>query len=108
MLRTILIFLLLLANTAVAQVPVYQSAKLASIGELLPLNYLYAVDSVFVCPQVITEKSLVIKYAENNLISHLGVSLFSKESKKMINEPACNFIERLFLELLFRFLKLII
>ena len=56
-------------------------------------------DSIFNCPQIIQGKSLVVNYNNKYEIKHLGISLFSPETKEMINLPVCNFIERMMLEL---------
>jgi hypothetical protein len=77
----------------------YSSRKLAEIGELFPISYLPPADSVFICRQIIKGKSFVVKYNDKKEIEHLGISLFSPETKKMINLPVCNFIERMMLEL---------
>ena len=83
-----------------AQATDYASQRLMYIGELFPSKNFPLKDSVFIFPQLIQEKSLAINYNEENKISHLGISLFSNETKEMINQPVCNFIERLMLELL--------
>lgn len=77
----------------------FQTAKLAYIGKQIPESYLYTQDSIFSCPQVIKGKSLIIKHDRSSSVSHLGISLFSEETKELINAPACNFIERFLLEL---------
>jgi hypothetical protein len=86
--------------TGISQAQTYSSRKLAKTGELFPSACLPAADSIFSCQKIIAEKSFIVKYNSKNEIEHLGVSLFSPETKTMINEPVCNFIERLLLELL--------
>jgi hypothetical protein len=81
------------------QAQTYSSRKLAEVGEYIPPRCLPAKDSVFDCPKIIGGKSLVVKYNDKNEVVHLGVSLFSREMKEMINLPVCNFIERFLLEL---------
>jgi hypothetical protein len=81
------------------QAQVYASKKLEVMGELFPKNCLPETDSIFNCPQVILEKSLIIRYNNKHEIMHLGISLFSPETKELINLPICNFIERMMLEL---------
>ncbi|MDR1783796.1 MAG: hypothetical protein LBR13_06010 [Dysgonamonadaceae bacterium] len=78
----------------------YASRKLETLGEMLPATCLPECDSIFVCKKIIANKSLTVNYNAKNEISHLGVSLFSNESKDLINKPVCNFVERIFLELL--------
>jgi hypothetical protein len=78
----------------------YSSRKLAEIGDGLHKTCLPANDSIFNCPAIIKDKSLIVKYNSKNEVIHLGVSLFSREIKEMINFPVCNFIERFLLELI--------
>jgi len=78
----------------------FASKKITEIGELIPKKCLPEKDSIFNCSQIIEGKELVIQYNEKKEIEHLGISLFSPETKEMINEPVCSFIERLMLELL--------
>ncbi|MCL1850450.1 MAG: hypothetical protein FWF70_03450 [Bacteroidetes bacterium] len=94
----ILSLFLLCATELYAQT--FASKKLTEIGELLHKTCLPATDSIFNCSQIIKGKQLVIQYNNKKDIEHIGVSLFSPETKKMINEPVCNFIERLMLELI--------
>jgi len=82
------------------QAQTFASRKLAQTGEQFPKICLPTADSIFDCPQVIRGKSLVVRYNSRNEIEHLGVSLFSPETKEMINASVCNFIERMMLELL--------
>jgi hypothetical protein len=82
------------------QAQTYSSRKLAEIGELFPIACLPQADSIFPCSQITKGKSFVVQYNKKNEITHLGVSLFSPETKEMIGMPICNFIERIILELL--------
>jgi len=77
----------------------YSSRKLAELGELFPLACLPAVDSIFACPQIVKGKLYTVQYNRKNEIEHIGVSLFSTETKDKFNRPVCNFIERMMLEL---------
>ncbi|MDR2231595.1 MAG: hypothetical protein LBE56_00565 [Tannerella sp.] len=77
----------------------FSTRKLSDIYQLFPNIGLPLKDSIFGCAQVTTAKSLVIGYNKNNEINHLGVSLFSPESKQMIGIPVCNFIEQTMLVL---------
>ncbi len=81
------------------QAQIYASRKLVEIGGLLPKNCLPEKDSIFNCTQIIKKKSLIICYNNMHEIKHLGISLFSPETKEIINLPVCNFIERMMLEL---------
>lgn len=93
------ILLVILFSAGSLQAQIYTSKKLAEIGELFPKSCLPEKDSVFSCPQIIQKKSLIISYNDKHEIKHLGISLFSPETKEMINLPVCNFIERMMLEL---------
>jgi hypothetical protein len=42
----------------------------------------------------------IVNYNAKHEIEHLGVSLFSNETKELINKPICNFVERILLDLL--------
>jgi hypothetical protein len=93
------ILLVLFCTAGPLQAQVYESRKLAEIGELLPKSCLPGNDSIFNCPQIIKGKSLVVNYNNKHEIKHLGISLFSPVTKEMINLPVCNFIERMMMEL---------
>jgi hypothetical protein len=70
------------------------------LGEMMPAKSIPAKDSVFRCTKVLQNKLLTVNYNEKNEIEHLGISLFSHETKGLINKPVCNFIERILLDLL--------
>lgn len=78
----------------------FASRKLKQLAELLPLHELPEQDTILEVPQVIMGKSLVFQLNEKKQISHIGVSLFSYETKQMLDKNICNFLERYFLELL--------
>jgi len=96
----ILSLLLCLTNLIQPQAQNYSSRKLAETGDLFPKTCLPATDSIFHCPQITKVKSFTVNYNCKQEIAHLGISLFSPETKEMINLPVCNFIERVMLELL--------
>ena len=73
--------------------------KIEDIASLLPSKYLVEKDTIIACPDICANKSIVILHNEKRQISHLGISLFSKETKEIINQPVCDFIERFLLEL---------
>lgn len=77
----------------------YASRKLESLGKKIPAGCIPKSDSIFSCHNVIQTKKLIVRYNDQNKISHLGISLFSQNVKEMINEPVCNFLERIMLEL---------
>lgn len=97
--QTIKILLALFCLVEPMQAQVFESRKLTELANLLPPNCLPKKDSIFNCPQIIQGKSLIISYNKNHEIKHLGISLFSPETKEIINLPICNFIERTMLEL---------
>ena len=73
--------------------------KLEDIASQLPPVYLTGNDTIMSCPDICKNKSIVILHNKKRQISHLGLSLFSKETKEIINPSICDFIERLMLEL---------
>jgi hypothetical protein len=73
--------------------------KLEDIASMLPQEYLVERDTIMLCPDICGNKSIVIQYNEKHQVAHLGISMFSKETKEIINQPVCNFVERLLLEL---------
>lgn len=94
----ILLFMLSVVGTLQAQS--FVSRKLEDLGEHLPKMCLPVKDSIFNCPQISKNKSLVVKYNEKYGLIHLGISLFSDETKELTNRPVCDFIERIMLECL--------
>ena len=77
----------------------FATKKLEDIASLLPAKYIVDRDSIMICPEICKNKSFVIQFNEKHQVAHLGISMFSKEIKVLINEPVCNFVERLLLEL---------
>ncbi|MDR2233149.1 MAG: hypothetical protein LBE56_08510, partial [Tannerella sp.] len=65
--------------------------KLQDLASQLPENCLTEHDTILICPEISANKSLVIEYNDKKQVSHLGISMFSKEIKQLINEPICNF-----------------
>lgn len=97
--HTVNIVFILFCAIGVLHAQEYESRKIARMGSLFPKSSLPEKDSIFNCPQIIQEKSLIINYNRKHEIKHLGISLFSQETKEIINLPVCNFIERMMLEL---------
>jgi hypothetical protein len=91
--------LLLISVSTTIQSQSYSSRKMEEIGSEIPIICLPEVDSIFNCPKIVKGKSLVVNYNQKQEINHLGISLFSNETKELINLPVCNFIERIMLEL---------
>jgi hypothetical protein len=71
---------LLVNNFAYAQS--YSSIRMEQLGGEIPSACLPPVDSVFNCPEIMKEKSLVVNYNKTHDITHLGISLFSNETKE--------------------------
>jgi hypothetical protein len=76
------------------------SLRLKMLGEMMPAKSIPARDSVFSCAKVLQNKMFTVNYNAKQEIEHLGVSLFSSETKELINKPVCDFIERILLDLL--------
>ena len=93
----IIIALFLISGYVYAQS--YSSIKMEELGSEIPVNCLPSADSIFNCPEIVKTKSLVVNYNDIHEINHLGISLFSNETKELLNLPVCNFIERMMLEL---------
>jgi len=82
-----------------AQETKFSTKKMEDIASHIPQKYFTNQDTIVLCPEICQSKSLVIQYNNKYQISHIGLSMFSKETKEIINEPVCDFIERLLLEL---------
>ena len=95
----ITVFFLFAAGYSTAQESTSPTRKIEDIVSHIPQKYLTNRDTIVLCPEICESKSLVIQYNKKNQVSHIGISMFSKETKEIINEPVCDFIERLFLEL---------
>jgi len=92
--------LLYINNVSPAHAQSYSSVRMEELGSEIPANCLPSVNSIFSCPELVLNKSLVVDYNDTHEISHLGISLFSNETKELLNLPVCNFIERMMLELI--------
>jgi hypothetical protein len=94
-----IIALLFISNVTNTHAQTYSSAKMEELGSDIPADCLPSTNSIFDCPKIIKNKSLVVNFNQAHEISHLGISLFSDETKELLNLPVCNFIERMMLEL---------
>lgn len=56
-------------------------------------------DTIISCSEILNNKGIVFGFNRNGEINHLGVSLFSEETKRLMDIGICNFIERFILEL---------
>ncbi|MDR2385349.1 MAG: hypothetical protein LBD80_06790 [Tannerella sp.] len=97
-LSAVILFLNVLATTG--QEVSYANSKLKETGDLLSVECRsdFGVN-IPDCLTVIKGKEIVVEYDSSQIISHLGISLFAKETKKAVNTVVCNFIERILLEL---------
>ena len=77
----------------------FVNRKLTQLRELMPNVTLPDSDSIMKCEVLPDNKSLIVRYNYKHEIEHLGVSLFSKETKQMLDESVCDFLERFLLEL---------
>lgn len=78
----------------------FANRKLKQLADQLPISVFPDRDTIMEVPDVVRGKSLVFVQNEKQVISHIGVSLFSDETKLMLDRGICNFLERYFLELL--------
>jgi len=77
----------------------YSSRKIKQLVENLPDMNLPRKDSLIIIPQLLKEKAVTFKFDGTGKIVHVGVSLFSQETKHIVGSLFCDFIERFFLEL---------
>jgi len=98
--RQICVLLIMSCMVIEIHAQTFATRKLRELFELFPKDCLPPADSIFNCRQITKGKSFIVHYNTKNEIDHLGISLFSPETKKLINVPVCNFIERMMLELL--------
>lgn len=78
---------------------IYFSRKIKMLAEALPLD-IPKKDTMLVIPSLVSNKDFVFRYNERNELVHIGISLFSSETKNMLDSKICNFLERFLLELL--------
>lgn len=77
----------------------FANRKLRQLSELMPGMSWPGHDTIMGYDRLPANKSIVIRYNLKQEIEHLGISLFSLETKRMLDESICNFLERTFLEL---------
>jgi hypothetical protein len=78
----------------------FANRKLKQLAGQLPISVFPEKDTIMEVPQVVKGKSLVFELNDKKVVCHIGVSLFSNETKQMLDKGICNFLERYFLELL--------
>lgn len=77
----------------------FASRKLKEMARQLPLYEMPSCDTIVEVSEIIKDKALVFVYHDKQIV-HIGVSMFSRETKEIIGRDICNFLERYFLELL--------
>ena len=77
----------------------YSSRKIRQLVETLHLEKLPEKDSLIVLPHMLKSKPITISYDDAGCICHVGISMFSQETKVIAGQQYCDFIERFFLEL---------
>ncbi len=100
--RTLLLHIILfvcIQPYSIGQTSPFAFRKLEEIAAYLPQDKLGAKDTIIRIPEISKHKSVAILHNDKQQIDHLGISLFSNETKLIINKPVCDFIERLMLEL---------
>ena len=78
----------------------YANRRIQFIAESLALEELPKSDTIMMVPSLGANKDVIFRFNKNNVLVHIGVSLFSDETKDMLERNICNFLERFFLELL--------
>lgn len=82
-----------------AQVP-FANRKIVEIADRLGYKDIPVRDSLVIIPEVLASKAVVFEHNSKGEVNHIGVSLFSHETKMIVDRDICNFIERVILELL--------
>lgn len=78
----------------------YVSRKVQTLAEALPLSQLPVKDTILDIPMLVKNKSIIFQFNRRGELFHVGISLFTEETKDMLDRNICNFLERFFLELL--------
>lgn len=79
----------------------YSSRKIAYLAEYVEnIMEIPERDTIIIVPEIIETKAIVFRYNDKGDLSHIGVSLFSEETKFIVDEDICNFLERTIFELL--------
>ncbi|MDR1581658.1 MAG: hypothetical protein LBS55_00085, partial [Prevotellaceae bacterium] len=82
-----ILFALLICTGVLLQAQNYASLRLKMIGEMMPARSIPEKDSVFHSTKILQNKMFIVNYNAKHEIEHLGVSLFSNETKELINKP---------------------
>ena len=72
----------------------YVSRKIQTLAETLPLSKLPVKDTIFEIPALIKNKSIIFQFNRRKELTHVGISLFTEETKEMLDRNICNFLER--------------
>ena len=78
----------------------FASRKIQQLADELPMHSLPLQDTLIVIPEILPDKALVFAYNDSNELAHIGVSLFTDETKQLLDKKICDFLERYWLELL--------
>lgn len=78
----------------------FSNKNIQQLVEKLPIRALPKKDTLMVIQEVIPDKSLVFQFNAAHEMTHIGVSLFTNETKQMLDQKICDFLERYWLELL--------
>lgn len=96
---SILLISILQISSPLAAQEQFVNRKLAQIAQYMPTMQWPGKDTIIPIKQFGADKWLIIRYNGKGEINHMGISLFSKETKQMLDESICDFLERIFLEL---------
>lgn len=77
----------------------FANRKLGQLAELMPGMAWPGRDTIMSYRLLPDNKRLVVRYNHKGEVSHLGISLFSPETKAMLDASICDFLERIILEL---------
>ncbi len=77
----------------------FETRHLKSLYKLLQLPEMPESDITTSVTKITSGKEVTFEFNGKQQLSHLGISLFSPETKSTFGRDICNFIERLFLEL---------
>lgn len=78
----------------------YANRKIQYLAETLRMQKMPGKDTLVNLSSLVSNKDVVFRYNEKNELAHLGISLFSRETKDLLDAKICDFLERVILELL--------
>lgn len=78
----------------------FTTRNLENIAGNLELNCKFPEsDTIILSPNILKNKGIVFRFNKNGDVNHIGVSLFSEETKQLMDVGICNFLERFLLQL---------